>query len=104
LRSCREREGGEDKDDARKATGERKKIQRLLDEANGAMKALDELHGEVTTKWGHLSQRILGHIVRSPPITLGTGMESFTEDYAVVEFGSSKIEKAFSNVIDLSTF
>jgi len=45
------------------------------------------------------------NIVHSPPITFGAGTEGFTEDYAIVELDSSKIEKAFrGNVIDLGTF
>ncbi len=105
IEKLQEREAGEDKEDAKKATGERKKIQRLLDEANEAMKALDEFHDEVTKKWSHPSQRILCHIAHSPPITLGDGTEGFTEDYAIVELDSSKVEKAFrGNVIDLGTF
>ncbi|KAF8798938.1 hypothetical protein BYT27DRAFT_6884805 [Phlegmacium glaucopus] len=57
------------------------------------------------TLWLSLSQRILGHIVRFPPITLGAGMEGFTQDYAIVKLDNSKIEKAFkSTVIDLSAF
>ncbi|KDQ16285.1 hypothetical protein BOTBODRAFT_64903 [Botryobasidium botryosum FD-172 SS1] len=53
--------------------------------------------------WGHESQRVLGHVVRSPPITLSAGNEGYTEDYAIIELDSSKIDKsAFrGNVIDL---
>ena len=39
------------------------------------------------------------------PITLGAGTEGFTEDYAIIELDSSKIEKALrGNVIDIGTF
>ncbi|KAI9450878.1 hypothetical protein BJY52DRAFT_1206074 [Lactarius psammicola] len=88
-------EAGGDQDDVEEATGELKKTQRLLDEANEAMKALEKFHDEVKKDWSQPSQRVLGHIIRSPPITLGTGSEGFTEDYAVVELDSSKIDKAF---------
>ncbi|KAF8970664.1 hypothetical protein BDZ97DRAFT_55681 [Flammula alnicola] len=104
IEKLKEREAGEDEDedDVEEATGELEKIQRLLDEANKAMEALDKFHDEVRKKWRQPSQRVLGHIIRSPPITLGAGTEGFTEDYAVVELDSSKIEKAFvGNAIDL---
>jgi hypothetical protein len=105
IEKLREWEVGEDKSEAEEATRQRKKIRELLDEANEAMEELFKFHDEVAKKWGRTSQRILGHIVRSPPITLGVGTEGFTEDYAVVELDSSKIEKAFrGNVIDLGTF
>ena len=94
----------EDEDDVEEAAEERKQNQHLLDEANEAMEALDKFHDEVTKKWSRQSQRVLGHVVRSPPITFGAGTEGFTEDYAIVELDSSKIGKAFRrNVIDLGT-
>jgi len=65
--------------------------------------ALDKFHNEVMMEW-RLSQRVLGHIVRSPPLTLGASTEGFTEDYAIVELDSSKIDGAFrGNVIDLGS-
>jgi hypothetical protein len=89
-------------DDIEKATAKRKELQKLLDKANSEREALDKFYGEVLIKWRAPSQRILGHIVRSPPITLGAGTDRFTEDYAVVELDSSRIKDAFmGNVIDL---
>ncbi|KAF9509980.1 hypothetical protein BS47DRAFT_1364881 [Hydnum rufescens UP504] len=103
IEKLQEREAGDDGDDTTKATRERKQVQESLDKANEGMEALDKFHDEVKENW-RLSQRILGHIVCSPPLTLGAGKERFTEDYAVVELDSSKIEKAFrGNVIDLGT-
>ena len=106
IEKLQEREAGEneDEDDVQEAKEERKKTQKL-DEANEAMDALHKFHDEVTKKWRRPSQRVLGHIVRSPPITLGAGTEGFIEDFAIVELDSSKIGKAFrDNVIDLGTF
>ncbi|KIY47900.1 hypothetical protein FISHEDRAFT_74238 [Fistulina hepatica ATCC 64428] len=107
LEALKKRGSGEDKDDVEDTRGERKKLQSLSDEASEAMDALDKFHDEVTKYWSHESQRILGHVVRSPPITLGAGTdtEGYTEDYAIVELDSSKIDKsAFrGNVIDLGT-
>ena len=94
-----------DEGDVEKATWELKKTQSLLDEAREAIKALEEFYGEVKKEWSKTSQRALGHITYSPPITLSAGMEGFTEDYAVVELDSPKIKKAFNgNVIDLGAF
>jgi hypothetical protein len=105
IEKLQAREAGEDQDDIEEATGELKKTQRLLDEANEAMEALEKFHNEVKKDWSEPSQRVLGHIVYSPRITLGVGTEGFTEDYAVVELDSSKIEKAFKgNVIELGAF
>lgn len=90
---------------AREAARELKGNQCLLDNAIKAIKVLEEFHDEVKKNWSLPSQRILGHIARSPPITLGAGTEGFTEDFAIVELDSSKVEKVFEgNVIDLGTF
>ncbi|KAM6493756.1 hypothetical protein JOM56_010117 [Amanita muscaria] len=80
----------------------RKEIQRLLHQTNNTTEVLEKFLGCVTNEWTEPSQRILGHIVCSPPITLSAGTEGFTEDYAIVELDSTKIEKVFrGNVIDL---
>jgi hypothetical protein len=96
---------GEDKEDVEKATKQLEKVQRLLDDTREAIQALEEFYDESKKKWSNPDQRVLGHIVRSPPITPGAGIEGFTEDYAVVELDSSRIKDAFKgNVIDLGVF
>ncbi|KAF8330226.1 hypothetical protein F5887DRAFT_1081921 [Amanita rubescens] len=82
----------------------RKEIKQLLDKTKKAIKVLQKFHEDVTNEWIEPNQRILGHVIHSPPITLGAGTAGFTEDYAILELDSSKIEKAFrGNVIDLGT-
>ena len=96
---------GEDKEDVEKATKQLEKAQRLLDDAREAIQALEEFYDESKKKWSKPSQRVLGHIARSPPITPGAGIAGFTEDYAVVKLDSFKIKDAFKgNVIDLGGF
>lgn len=76
-----------------------------MDEAREAVKSLEKFYGEVEKEWSEPSQRVVGHIACSPPITLSAGAEGFTEDYAVVELDSPKFKKAFKgNVIDLGAF
>ncbi|KAG8952880.1 hypothetical protein FRC04_003329 [Tulasnella sp. 424] len=104
ITMLRERLAGEGEDDVEEATRELKMTQSLLDKANKAIETLEKFHDEVKKEWSRPSQRVLGHIARSPPLTLGAGTEGFTEDYAVVELDSSKIKVAFKgNVIDLGT-
>jgi hypothetical protein len=52
-----------------------KKTQLLLSKANKAIEALKKFHDEVMSNWSRPKQRVLGHIVRSPPITVGAGTE-----------------------------
>lgn len=88
----------------KEATKELEKTKSLLGEVTEPMEDLEKFHEDVTGKWSHPNQRILGHIVRSPPITLGAGTEGFTEDYAVVELDTSKFKKSFvGTAIDLGT-
>ncbi|KAI0259708.1 hypothetical protein BC834DRAFT_833072 [Gloeopeniophorella convolvens] len=94
---------GGDIEDIERATTRMKKAQRLSDDSKAVIKALQKLYNE-TKKWSNPNQRVLGHIVRSPPITPGAGVEGFTEDYAVIKLDDSKIKDAFKgNVIDLGT-
>ena len=98
------RVAGEDMEDVERATKQLGRVRQSLDDAMEATKALDKFYNE-SEKWREPSQRVLGHVARSPPITLGAGMEGFTEDYAVVELDSSKVKNAFKgNVIDLGAF
>jgi hypothetical protein len=92
IENLKERGAGEDEDDVEEATGELEKIQKLSDEMKKAMEALDKFHDEVMKKWRRPSQRVLGHIVRSPPITPGTSTETFTEDYTIVELDNCYIQ------------
>ncbi|KAH9164038.1 hypothetical protein EDB89DRAFT_2078307 [Lactarius sanguifluus] len=50
-------------------------------------------------------QRVLGHVVHSPPISVGIGPKLFTEDWALIELHGEKIDWAEfkGNVIDLGT-
>jgi hypothetical protein len=107
IEKLKERKAGgdEDEDDAADATKVLEMTRSAMDNACEAMEALEKLHGEVTKEWRLPRHRVLGHIVRSPPLTFGAGTEGFTEDYAVIELDSSKIEKTFmGNVIDISTY
>lgn len=77
----------------RKAGLER--YQQELDDANRVISALKDFHDEVKKDWHRKSQRVLGHVVRSPPLTFGAGPEGFTEDYALIELDSTRFEGAF---------
>ncbi|KAG5634416.1 hypothetical protein H0H81_002073, partial [Sphagnurus paluster] len=91
-------------DDVEEVTNRLQETQESLNEAIEAIEALQKFHDEVKTDWRQVRKRVIGHVVRSPPITVGAGTEGFSEDYAIVELDSARFKKAFKgNVIDLGT-
>ncbi|KAL4066316.1 hypothetical protein V8B97DRAFT_1980589 [Scleroderma yunnanense] len=82
----------------------RTKIKDKLEEEE-AIKSLNQFHDKTTKYWSEEGQRILGHVIYSPPITVGTGAECYTEDWALIELNPNKIDwNTFKgNVIDLGT-
>ncbi|TDL17861.1 hypothetical protein BD410DRAFT_534844 [Rickenella mellea] len=97
------RAAGDDDDDAQAEW--RKKYKVLLEGAENAIETLDGFHSNVTKNWTVESERIMGHVVHSPPLSVGTGPKRFTEDWALIELHGEKIDwEAFKgNVIDLGT-
>ncbi|KIK80949.1 hypothetical protein PAXRUDRAFT_763789 [Paxillus rubicundulus Ve08.2h10] len=84
---------------------EQKKFKHLLQQAEEAINVLDKFHGEVMKNWSAESQRVLGHVAHSPPISVGTSPKCFTDNWALIELHREKIDwEAFKgNVIDLGT-
>jgi hypothetical protein len=93
------------REDAR-AIEERKDGQKELGRAKESATALPDFHQELSTHWATDSSRILGHVIFSPPIAVGTGTEQYTQDVAVIEIDSSKIEPSsfIGNIINLGKF
>ena len=67
--------------------------------------ALKEFLADVKTDWVKQEDRILGHVVLSPPIGLSAGEKGFTEDWVVIEIDKSSIDATnfIGNAIDLGT-
>ncbi|KAG8816620.1 hypothetical protein FRC19_011909 [Serendipita sp. 401] len=87
------------------AVAEQNDILPLLEEAKEAIGALEEFLTNVLRDWEKRENRVLGHVVLSPPISLGVGEEGFTEDWAVIEIDSSKVDLTnfVGNAIELGT-
>lgn len=68
--------------------------------------ALIEFHNQITTSWGTLNQRVLGHIAYAPPISVSKGDKTYMEDWALIELHRDEIDwKEFKgNVLDLGKF
>ena len=87
------------------AGAERKQVQPQLEEAKKAIGTLETSFADVSRDWKKRENRILGHVVLSPPFGLSVGEEGFTEDWAAIEIDGSKVDSTnfVGNVIDLGT-
>jgi hypothetical protein len=96
---------GTDAAKVEKAKVFRIKTQRLLDDAEKAIDALGVLLDQVKKDWKKPSDRVLGHILRSPPISLGVGEHRFTEDWGIFQVDRAKLGDGFQgNKMDLGVF
>jgi hypothetical protein len=105
IEGFEEREKGTNAADVEKAKAARIETQGLLDKAENAMEALAVLLDQVNKDWSKPDNRILGHILRSPAITLGVGEHRFTEDWGIFLVNRDKLGEGFQgNKMDLGAF
>ncbi|KDQ61043.1 hypothetical protein JAAARDRAFT_709558 [Jaapia argillacea MUCL 33604] len=71
-------------------TSDRQKITDKLEEARTSKASVFEFYRNITNFWSAESQRILGHVVYAPPMTVGTGDSKCTEDWALIELNRAK--------------
>ncbi|EIW76461.1 hypothetical protein CONPUDRAFT_63989, partial [Coniophora puteana RWD-64-598 SS2] len=83
---------------------ERQRAQAELEREREAMEKLHTFYQEVSAHWGTPESRVLGHVVLSPPINIGSS-GGYTEDWAVIEIDASKVDASNfeGNGIDLGT-
>jgi hypothetical protein len=87
---------------AQKARRDLRKTRELLDETSDAINELQELYEQTKKDFGKPSQRVIGHVVWSPAITVGTSPHGFTKDVCVVKLDMDRFLPNFKgNVIDL---
>ncbi|KAG7096091.1 hypothetical protein E1B28_006767 [Marasmius oreades] len=87
-------------------TRARKDLESMMSKAERARTSAQELYHYVTSSLIRESERILGHVVYAPPISVGGTADSyFMEDWALIELGREKFDwKVFrGNVIDIGT-
>ena len=65
-----------------------------------------KFHSDIAKHWSSPSQRVLGHVVYAPAISVNTGPKQFTEDWALIDLNRDKIDwNVFKvNVVSLGTF
>ncbi|KAK7691564.1 hypothetical protein QCA50_004963 [Cerrena zonata] len=85
------------------AEAEREEVQFQMKQAKKTIEALKVLLSDVPRDWKSLENRILCHVVLSPPIGFNVGKDRFIEDWAVIEIDASTVDLSnlVGNVIDL---
>ena len=79
------------------AKTEREQVGPQLDQMKTAIDALKKILVDINRDWKKREQRILGHIVLSPPIAFNVGDEGYTEDWAIIEVDPSKVDSTNFN-------
>jgi len=105
IEGFKEREKGNDAADIAKAEASRIKTEGLLDKAEKTMEELEGFLHQVKKEWKKFDNRVIGHILRSPPIGLGVSEQHFTEDWGVFVVDQTKLGNGFQgNKMDLGAF
>ena len=100
-----ERGQGSDVDDVAKAAKYRAKTGGFVEESEEAIKELAALLNQVDKHWKPADNRVIGHVLHSPPIALCVGQQRFTEDWALLEVDEAKLDNAYQgNKLDLGAF
>lgn len=87
-------------------TSERQRAKQMLARAEASKARVSEFYRHITSSWSLESERILGHLVYAPPISVGNGKSRFTEDWALVELNRKRInwDTFQGNIVPLGTF
>jgi hypothetical protein len=84
----------------------RQELQGKLAKTEKMIKDVYKFHGDITKHWSTPGQRLLGHVVYAPAISVSTGPKQFTEDWALIDLNHDKIDWNIfkGNVVSLGTF
>lgn len=91
--------------DPEEAQAEREDVRPQLNKVERAINELERFLVEAKREWANSKKRIIGHVVLSPPLVLSDGNGSFTQDFAIIEVDTTKIDinDFVGNAIDLGT-
>jgi len=92
-------------EDSKETRREQNIVQGRLNEAEDGVKELEHFLDLVNRDWKDPKNRLIGHVVLSPPLTFSAGAGRFTQDVAVIEVDTSMIDanNFVGNAIDLGT-
>ena len=93
------------KDEDSKTTTTRDEFKAQLVVVEASKESVNEFQGNITRFWSEEDQRILGHVLYAPPISISSDRQ-FTEDWALIELDHRKFnwDTFRGNVIYLGIF
>ncbi|TFY83041.1 hypothetical protein EWM64_g973 [Hericium alpestre] len=88
---------------AKKAKKDLKETEELLRKTREAIDELEELYVTTKREWSKPSRRIIGHAVRSPPISVDTPPHGFAKDVVIIKLDKDRFKSVEGpmNVLDL---
>ena len=87
---------------AEQAAGELVETQRELNKTRTAIEELKKFFVKMKKQWTKPKDRVIGHVVWAPPISVSTAPHSYTKDVCVVKLDEKKFSQNFRrNVLDL---
>lgn len=91
--------------DVEDAELERSDAEKKLQKVKAAIDPLNTLLANVEKSWSNLTDRVLGSVRLSPPLLHGAGPHRYTQDLALIEIDTAKIDSTnfTGNAVDLGT-
>jgi hypothetical protein len=87
---------------AEQAARELVETQHELSKTRTAIEELKKFFVKMKKQWTKPKDRVIGHVVWAPPISVSTAPHSYTKDVCVVKLDKKKFSQNFrSNVLDL---
>ena len=78
------------------------KTRRKLSEIHTAIEELKKFFVKIKKHWVKPKDRVIGHVVWAPPVSVSTAPHSYTKDICVVKLDKKKFSQNFrGNVLDL---
>lgn len=87
---------------AQQAAGELEETRHELTKTRTAIGKLKKFFVDVTKEWAEPADRVIGHVVWAPPISIATPPHLYTQDVCVIKLDEKKFIRNFrGNVLDL---
>ena len=87
---------------AEQAAGELVETQRELSKTRTAIQELKKFFVKIKKQWTKPKDRVIGHVIWAPPISVSTAPHGYTKDVCVIKLDEKKFSQNFrGNVLDL---